>query len=299
MTDHASRPPLPWEELVAVPAEQLAERGRVPLRIFPDAGAMFAALARAIADLIKARSAAGEPTRLIFPVGPKKHYPLLAEICNRERISWRDCHCWNMDEWLDWECRPLPLDHPFSLEGYMRRSLYEQLDPDLRPPEAQLCFPSPRNFLELSDRLAALGGADLCIAGFGFSGHIAFNEPPASRWYRIPAETFRGSRARILPINDETFIAIAHRAAGGNTRAIPPMAVTLGMRDLLGARRMILVSDGGAWKQTILRVMLLHEPTVEYPCTFVQGHPDACVWVDPATAAAPDADIGEARRRPQ
>lgn len=282
-----------WDDIVAVPAGRLNELGRIPVRIFPRASEMFGALARFTADFIKARNAAGEPTRLIFPVGPKKHYPLLVEICNRERISWRDCHCFNMDEWLDWQCRPLPLDHPFSLEGFMRRNLYDRLDPDLRPREENLCFPSPRNFLDISARIAAAGGIDVTFGGIGFSGHIAFNEPPFSRWYRVSSEAYRNSEARILHLNEETFIAIGQRAAGGNTRAVPPMAVTLGMRDLLASRKIILVSDGGAWKQTIIRVMLMHEPTAEYPCTFVQGHPDAQLWVDAATAEAPPADIAE------
>jgi len=291
--DRTAHQTLTWDEIVAVPADRLAELGRIPLRVFDTAPEMMEALARFTAETIRARTAAGEPCRLIFPVGPKKHYPRLAEICNRERISWRECHCFTMDEWLDWQCRPLPLDHPFSLEGFMRRNLYQRLDPDLRPAEANLHFPSPRNMLDLSDRLRALGGADVVFAGFGFSGHVAFNEPPPSRWYRISNQAFRDSETRILHINDETFIAMAHRAAGGNTRVVPPMAVTLGMKDLLSARKMILVSDGGSWKQTILRVMLMHEPTVDYPCTFVQEHPDAQVWVDAATAAAPPANIAE------
>lgn len=276
-----------WEEIVAVPAERLNELGRLPVRIFATPGPMFEALARAIADLIRLRNEAGEATRLIFPVGPKAHYPLLAAISNRERISWRRCFCFNMDEWLDWQCRALPLDHPFSLEGYMRRNFYQRLDADLRPPEANLVFPSPRNVLELSERIADAGGIDLTVAGFGFSGHLAFNEPPTSRWHKVSSEAFRNGEARILALNDETFIAFAQRSTGGNTRAVPPMAVTLGMKDLLSAKRLLLVSDGGPWKQTILRVMLMHEPTVEFPCTFAQGHANAEVWVDAQTAERP------------
>src|SRR5262249_32173667 len=165
--------PMSWEEIVAVPAAELQARARVPVRIFPTGQAMFAALARLIADLIASRNAAGSPTRLIFPVAHKTPSPLLADICNRERIGWRTCHCFNMDEWLDWECRSLPLDHPFSLEGFMRRHLYDRLDAELRPPEANLCFPSPRNMLDLSDRIRRVGGVDLAIGGFGVSGHTA------------------------------------------------------------------------------------------------------------------------------
>jgi glucosamine-6-phosphate deaminase len=278
---------LDWDAMMRLPTPDLVAMSRVPLRVFDHGEAMMDSLARAIADLVAERNAHGLSTGLIFPVGPKRHYPRLAEICNRERIAWSACHCFNMDEWLDWQGRLLPLDHPFSLEGYMRRHFYDRLDPELRPPEDHLHFPRPDNFLGLSQRIERIGGIDLLVGGFGFTGHIAFNEPPTSRWYRVPLEEFRRGGPRILHINDETFIVHSQRSLGGNTRGIPPMAVTLGMGDLLAARRILLVSDGGAWKQAILRVMLLHEPTVDFPCTLVQGHPNAEVWVDAATAAPP------------
>lgn len=273
--------------MLAVPSDRLNDWGRIAVRIFPQPEAMFEALARFTADFIQKRNVRRQQTTIIFPLGPKKHYPRLAEICNCEGISWRSCRCFNTDEWLDWQCRPLPLEHPFSLEGYMRRNLYDRLDKKLRPPERNLVFPSPRNFLQLSERLERGGGADIMFGGFGYTGHLAFNEPPTCRWYKISAKEFCNSRARILHINDESLIAHANRSLGGNTRAIPPMAVTLGMKDLLASKKLVLVSDGGAWKQTTLRILLFHKPTVEYPCTFVQGHRDSQVWVDAKTAACP------------
>ena len=38
-----------------------------------------------------------------------------------------------MDEWLDWQGRPLPLDHPFSLEGAFQREFVTLIEPALRP----------------------------------------------------------------------------------------------------------------------------------------------------------------------
>jgi glucosamine-6-phosphate deaminase len=59
------------------------------------------------------------------------------------------------------------------------------------------------------------------------------------------------------------------------------------MKDLLASRRIRLISETGAWKQTVVRVLLFSQPTVEYPVTFVQGHPDALLVVDRGTAASP------------
>lgn len=278
---------LSWSEMMALPAADLGAHALIPLTVFSRREDMFDRLARLIADLIKDHNKKNEKTVIIFPVGPIRHYPRLVEITNAERISWRNVVCFNMDEWMDWQCRMLPLDHPWSFHGYMRKNLFERIDAELRPPEANLNFPSPQNMHAYSQMLHDAGGADLCYGGFGYSGHIANNEPPASRWWHITLEEMRNSQTRILPLNDETLVAFAHRAAGGDTKAIPPMAVTIGMKDILASRKLVLVSDGGAWKQHTLRVLLLHEPTVSYPCTLAQEHDDCEVWVDTKTAEPP------------
>jgi hypothetical protein len=43
-------------------------------------------------------------------LGPTEHYPLVARICNEERISWRGVRFTTMDEYLDWTGRPLSED---------------------------------------------------------------------------------------------------------------------------------------------------------------------------------------------
>lgn len=286
---------LSWEAMMTIPADALHQHARLPLTIFDEAPPMFSQLARQMADLIKTNDEAGRPTVLIQPVGPKKHFPELVEITNRERISWRRVVSFNMDEWMDWQCRLLPVEHEWSFKGYMLRNLFSQIDPDLQPEEGNLHFPTPANMVRYSDMIAEAGGADLCYGGFGFSGHIANNEPPASRWWRVGLDDMRNSVTRILPLNDETLVAFAHRSAGGDTSMIPPMAVTIGMADILSAKRLLLISDGGPWKQHTLRVLLMHAPTVDYPCTLAQEHPNCEVWVDARTAEAPPRVITDAQ----
>jgi glucosamine-6-phosphate deaminase len=278
---------LTWEEMLRVPVEQLNEYSFVPVRILPDAEALFEYLARYTADIIRDHMGDPTPLRIVWPCGPKRHYPLLADICNRERISWHNTINIQMDEWLDWQGHLLPDTHPFNLQSYLRRNLFNCIDSDLRPTGDQMIFHDPLNLHKMDETLDKLGSIDLVFGGFGFTGHFAYNEPPTSRWTQISNEVFCSSRTHIVPTNDETFIMHAHRSTGGNTRLVPPMGVTLGMKDLLAAKTIRLVSDGGAWKQTIFRILCMHEPTVKYPCTFVQGHPDIEVIVDAKTAACP------------
>ena len=268
-----------------LPAETLRREAKIPVCVVPDRAALYAAFAREIADEIKAHNAAGKPTRLILPVGPIGQFPVLAEICNRERISWQNVWTFNMDEYCDWEGRSIPLDHPLSFEGYMRREFFAKLDPDLRIPDDHVFFPRIERIDEVSEKIAALGGIDSCYGGIGIHGHVAFNEPPISRFYQVTLAEFRQSRTRVLPLAPETMVMNSIRRVGGNFYTFPPMAITIGMKDILESRRIRLYCDGGYWQKAILRIALLGEVSTNYPATLLQDHPDALITGDAETAA--------------
>ena len=238
-------------------------------------------------DEAAASARAGEELSVIVPIGPKAHYPLLARMVNEAGLSLAHMTFFGMDQWLDWQARPLPFEHPFNLEGYFHRHFLELVDPELRPAPENVIFPSPHELDRPAQEMARRGEVATTYGGFGFQGHIAFNEPPSSRWTPITLEQFRESTTRIVPIAVDTIIAHSQRSLGGNVFGVPPMAVTLGMRELLAAGRIRLYTDGGAWKQTILRILLFAEPTVEYPVTLVHDHADVHVVVDAESAACP------------
>ena len=202
-----------------------------------------------------------------------------------------------MDEWLDWQGRPFELDHPYSLEGTFQRLFLDRVGPGLRPPSENVIFPTPLNLDRSAEELARRDNLAGTYGGVGFQGHIAFNEPPRSRWVSVGLEELRSSRTRIVPVAVDTLIAHAHRSAGGNVYAVPPMAVTLGMADLLAAPRVRLYLDTGAWKRTILRILLFGEPDVDYPVTLLHGHPDVRVVADRESAACPLPSAGASGRR--
>jgi len=271
---------VPCSELMTLPVDELRQRARIPFRLVGNVSAVLDDFARSVAAEIVARNQRGETTRLILPVGPVAQYPILVELCRREAISWRNVHVFQMDEWLDWQGRPIPLAHPLSFEGFLRRELYAHVD----IPADHIHVPNPFRPDEIGARLGELGGADACFGGIGYHGHVAFNEPPISRWYSVTVDQLRNSLTRVVALGDDSIIVQSIGSAGGNCEAIPPMAVTLGMRDILAARKIRLYCAGGERHRAVFRRAVAGDVTTDYPVTLVQGHPDAEIVTDEATA---------------
>jgi glucosamine-6-phosphate deaminase len=154
-------------------------------------------------------------------------------------------------------------------------------------PDNQIHFPDPRHLDRIGQRIAEVGGIDTCYGGIGYHGHLAFNEPPISRWCKLAPAEFRASVTRIVALPPETVVMNSIRSTGGNPAALPPMAVTLGLADILAARRLRLYCQGGAWQRTVRRLALLGDEDVDYPVTLAQGHPDYVIITAHDTAQPP------------
>ena len=271
--------------LMELPVDELRRRARIPFRLLPDRDSLMSDFAHSLLDQIRIQYHRGEPARFILPVGPVSQYRHAVEITNRERISWKNVHTFNMDEFLDWQGRPIPIGHPLSFEGFMRREVFARIDEELRIPEE----PAPRSrtlsaSTKSARRFADVGGIDCCYGGVGYHGHVAFNEPPLSRWNRITVAQLRESLTRVVTLGDDSIVVQSIHSSGGNSAAIPPMAVTLGMKDILASRKIRLYCAAGERHRAVFRIGVAGEVSVDYPVTLVQGHPDAEVVTDQATA---------------
>ena len=65
---------------------------------------------------------------------------------------------------------------------------------------------------------------------------------------------------------------------------MPARAITLGLAEILAARRILLVVTGAA-KAPVLRALLRQPPGVELPASWLQGHPQVEVIADRAALA--------------
>jgi glucosamine-6-phosphate deaminase len=271
-----------------VPCQELEGHSdlKVPFRLVKDSESMGQLMARELVDEIRAAASRGDGFRGIIPCGPSCWYQPFTGLVNRERVSLRHFEVFHMDECLDWQGRELPRSHPYSFRGDMERRFYDPVDAELAVPEGNRRWLRPDNIEEIRKQIAA-APIRLTYGGWGQDGHIAYNQARRHPYSHVSLQQLRASTVRIQENNWDTIIALAQRSFGSAYQFVPPMSVTLGLRECLSAAKVRLFSDTGAWKQTALRVALFSEPTPEYPMTLLQEHPDALITATVETATHP------------
>lgn len=270
-------------DCLAVPPEALATGTGIAFSVVPDAAALTRAFAASLVAEYVAAKAAGRPRVLfIVPVGPVGQYDLLAERCMAQGLPLADLTLLGMDEYLTPDGEWLDESDPRSFRGHIRRHLLERMDPALAP---RVVFPHPRRLHEPAAEIAAHGGVDVCFGGVGICGHIAFNEPPEPGEV-VTAEAFADRPTRVLRLARETRTINAVTAAGGALDLVPESAVTVGMREILGARKIRLFMNR-PWQRGILRKMLHGPVTAAVPASLIQRHKDVAVMVTEEVTRSP------------
>ncbi|HMN62114.1 MAG TPA: hypothetical protein PJ988_17220, partial [Anaerolinea sp.] len=237
---------------------------KMPFRLCAGSQEMGQIMARELVDEIQAHNARGEVTRAIIPCCPSCWYRPFTDLINHERVSLRGLVVFHMDECLDWQGRELLRAHPYSFRGEMERRFYDPVEEDLRVPECSRVWLNGENIPEVRRRFWE-APVDIAYGGWGQDGHVAYNQARRQPYSQVTLEDLRESSIHVQENNPDTIIALAQRTFGAAYQFVPPMSVTLGMKEILSARKIRLFSDTGAWKQTALRVALFGPLTSEYP----------------------------------
>ena len=268
--------------LLGLSVEQVRQASGRRLSVLPTLDELYDAFAGEMVEAIQTQNRRGEPTRFILPVGPVDQYSIFVEKVRKLQLDLSRCWFFFMDEYADAAGRPLDPGHPLSFSGVVLRKLTGALEGAGCSLPAQVIVPGNENIDDLAAMIDALGGIDVCFGGIGIHGHLAFNEPEAG---------VRGSDPRLVQLNDFTITINAIRAGiGGNVEGFPRQAFTLGMRQILEARKLRLACRNGIpldWSNTVLRLSLLGTPGDDYPCTYVTQHPDVRIYTDADTVCSP------------
>ena len=164
----------------------------------------------------------------------------------------------------------------------MKRNVYTKIDPELLMPEAQRVFPDPHDPEHIQRLIAELGGVDIAFGGIGINGHLAFNEAQDE----LTPEAFAALHTRVLPISRETRVANAIGDRGGAIDAMPRYCVTIGMAEILSAKK-VRLGVFRDWHRAVVRQTAYGEVSAHFPATLLQRHPDAMIYVNANAAQQP------------
>jgi glucosamine-6-phosphate deaminase len=259
---------------------------KIPFRLTRDPDEMGEVMARDFVEEIKTANAQGNALRAIVPCGPKCWYAPFTRMVIEEKVSLHHLTVFHMDECLDWEGNLLAKNDPYNFRTFMEQHFYGGIPDDLAVPEDQRIFPEPNRIEEIKQKISE-SPVDITLGGWGQDGHIAYNQARRHPFSRISVEELRNSGLRVQENNLDTVIALGQRSFGAAYQFVPPMSITLGIKECLSAKKVRLYSDTGAWKQTALRVGLFSDITAEYPLTLLQEHPDALITATIETASHP------------
>jgi glucosamine-6-phosphate deaminase len=233
------------------------------------AAAAAADAARLVADAVRRKPAAvlGLPTgKTAVPF-----YAALVGLHRRGAVSFERTTTFNLDEFLG-----LGPDVPQSFQAFLRRHFFRRVDLEASRQHALdgTAASWRREVVRYERAIQAVKGLDVCILGIGRNGHVAFNEPAA----RLRPHTHR--QQLTLATRRDTAAGF-----GGNLRAVPAEALTVGMGPILTAHEVVLIATGRS-KAAIVDVALTGPITPRVPASLLQRHPRLTVLLDHAAAAS-------------
>ncbi len=244
---------------------------KIPIEIFDNStnGSKYVALQ--IAELIKEKQAMGMPCVLGLATGstPITLYKELVKLHTQEGLSFKNVITFNLDEYYN-----ISRHSPQSYWSFMHRHLFDHIDilpehiflPNGEWPRADI----KKHCANYESLIAQKGGIDLQLLGIGLNGHIGFNEPGSS--------IYSGTRL----VNLDTSTRLANARDFENISKVPRLAITVGIRDILKAKRIILMAWGN--KASIVAQAVEGNITEQVPASILQQH-QQCSFVIEQSAA--------------
>jgi glucosamine-6-phosphate deaminase len=217
-----------------------------------------------VADMVRRLYEAAEAGRRVVMIlpNPCPSYRHVARLVNQLRINCSRLHVFAMDEYADQDGHIAPETWECGFTYAMKRWLYQQIDPELRPPEKQIVGFTDHNVKDYSKMITDAGGADICYSGPGWVGHLAFIEPDAPEFAGSLNE-WRTFGARVCTLSPFTIAQNSLHGsfgASGDLAAVPPKAATIGPADVIAAKarfEMAGITVHGtqtAWQRLIARL---------------------------------------------
>lgn len=190
------------------------------------------AVGRKAAELVADQLDEKANSTFIFPTG-NTPLPMYKALRHMPHLHWDSARLFHLDEYVKPPGQKGPVPYE-TYEEYMRRELWDCISG--RKYYFSHFDGDPAGYEKLVNEK---GGPDLVVLGIGANGHLAFNEPGSDP----------NSPARVIDLADKTIVS---NFGSVGKRGFPTQAMSLGLKTILSAKKIILLATGSS-KQAILR----------------------------------------------
>ena len=222
--------------------------------------------AQLIRDTIRKRGHAN----IIVATGASQ-FEMLNHLVTAKGIDWTRVTAFHLDEYVG-----MSITHPASFRKY----LWERFVSRLPLPLASFHYINgegdPSQECRRVGALIRKHPIDICFAGIGENGHLAFNDPPAD---------FRTNKPYIVVDLDE---ACRKQQMGEGwfrtLRDVPSQAISMSIRQIMKSSK-IICTVPDLRKAEAVRNCLTSEVTPLHPASILQSHPACWCFLDTSSAS--------------
>ena len=225
-------------------------------------------IANEIAELIKEKQASDSPCILGLATGssPLSVYNQLIKLHLEDGLSFKNVITFNLDEYYGLEPNDINSYHLF-----MHENLFDHIDipkENINIPTGILQLHKVRSYCKAFEKkINDLGGLDFQLLGIGRTGHVGFNEPGSNI----------NSQTRLVTLDQLTRYDAAGAFNGIDN--VPSKAITMGIKTILSAKRIVLMA-WGTNKSKIIQKAVEGTLTPKIPTTYLQEHNNTTVVLD-------------------
>ena len=252
----------------AVERSEITREEHIPTDIYQTVDEGAARIADAIVAEIKAKEMLGKYCVLGLGTG-QSLTPVFNELIQRyeqKQVSFANVVVFNAYEYF-----PLSPDSQHSAIHQLRDRFLSHVDipeQNIYTLDGTIAQEAVQSHCRLYEqRIQTFGGIDVMLLGIGRIGNIATNEPGSTLT----------SPARIILIDATSREEMT--MSFGSQEPVPPCSITLGIADILAARKIFLTAWGEE-KADIIRTTVEGKITDAIPASFLQTHNDAHVVID-------------------
>ncbi len=245
---------------------------KLPVAIFEESGRAAKKIAKDIVNEMKVKQQEGKPFVLGISGGnsPLPVYEELVRYHKEEGVSFSNVIAFNTYEFY-----PV-LDFTYSNLQMLKEIFLDQVDiapENIFSPNATVEKDLiAENCEAFEQSLKKMGGLDYLLLGLGSKGNVGFNMPGSS----LHSET------RLVMLDGDSRKDIARNF--GSLDKVPVSAITMGMSDMMDAKKISLVAWSEQKAQSI-KDIVEGAVTDLVPGSLLQTHPESKVFVDLAAAS--------------